>query len=254
MIGAAPLVIVHGANSSAREMAPLTDRLPPDGPFFVLNLLGHGGRALAADLSVPAIAADLLSQCDAAGIGAADWFGYSFGGLVALWIAAHHPDRVRSVATLAAKVVYDDRAITHVTHLLDPDRLGAIPRGAELAETHDPQDWRALARTNRAMFERFGSASPLDTDAIRRVGPPVLLMAGLKDPLVAGPETGALARLLPNVVTGILPGTCHPLRQAPLDTVLHTLARFRADPERMVRSVRVNLLSYWWAEQSGETA
>jgi len=254
VIGPAPLVLLHGANGSAREIAALTDRIPPGVRVFVPDLLAHGGRALVPELSIPMLAADLLRQCDDAHIGQADWFGYSFGGLVALWIAVHHPDRVRSIATLAAKVIYDDDAVAHVTHLLDPARLETIPRGAALAVTHAPQDWRALARTNRAMFERFATEPPIDPDALRRVEKPVLLMAGLKDPLVAGAETGALVRLLPNAITGLFPGTCHPLPRAPLDIVLRTLTRFRADPEKMVRSARVNLLSYWWTNPTGLTA
>ena len=254
MTGAAPLVLLHGANGSARELAPLTDRIPAGTRFFAPDLLAHGGRDVVPALSVPAIAADLLDQCDAAGIGQADWFGYSFGGLVALWIAAHHPDRVRSIATLAAKIVYDRRSVAHVTHLLDPQRLESIPRGAELAETHAPRDWRALARSNRAMFEAFADEPPLDAAALGRIRQPVLLMAGLEDPLVTSVETRALAAMLPNAVTGLFPGTCHPLRNAPLDTVLQTLGRFRIDPDKMVRAARVNLLSYWWAEQSGGTA
>ena len=235
-------------------MAPLTDRLPADSPVFVPNLLAHGGREPASTLSIPAIAADLLDQCDAAGIGQADWFGYSFGGLVAFWIAAHHPDRVRSIATLAAKILYDQRSVAHVTHLLDPKRLDGIPRGLELAETHAPQDWRALARTNRAMFERFADEPPLDAAALQRISQPVLLMAGLEDPLVTSAETAALARMLPNAVTGLFSGTCHPLRNAPLDTVLHTLDRFRANPDKMIRSARVDLLSYWWTGRFDRTA
>lgn len=161
---------------------------------------------------------------------------------------------MRSIATLAAKIVYDRRSVAHVTHLLDPQRLEAIPRGAELEETHAPQDWRALARTNRAMFKAFAGEPPLDAAALGRVQQPVLLMAGLEDPLVTSAETRALAALLPNAVTGLFPGTCHPLRNAPLDTVLQTLARFRAGPDKMVRAARVDLLSYWWAEQSDGTA
>jgi pimeloyl-ACP methyl ester carboxylesterase len=230
-------------------MAPLTDRIPEQTRVFAPDMLAHGGRPLQPRLSVAAVADDLLDQCDAAGIAEADWFGYSFGGLVALWIAVHHPARVRSVATLATKLAYDERAIAHVTHLLDPERLAGIPRGAALAETHAPQDWRALALTNRAMFETFRSEPPIDVEALRQLDRPVLLMAGMKDPLVTAAETRALAQMLPNAVTGLFPGTCHPLPQAPLAAVLRTLSRFRAGPDAMIRSARSGLLDYWWANR-----
>ena len=237
-----PLVIVHGANGSAREMAPLTDRLPG----FVPNMIGHGGREIPAALDVPAIAADLLRQCDAAGIGKADWFGFSFGGLVALWIAAHHPDRVRGIVTLVTKVDYDARGIAHVTHLLDPDRLAAKPRGAELAATHAPKDWRELARVNGRMFEGFRDRPPLNGAQIAGIRQPALLMAGLEDPLVSGAETSALAKRLPNATTGLFSGGCHPLAHAPLDAIVRSTRAFLLDPDAQARAARVKLIAFRW--------
>ncbi|MBS0503959.1 MAG: alpha/beta fold hydrolase [Proteobacteria bacterium] len=237
-----PLVIVHGANGAAREMAPLTGRLPG----FVPNMIGHGGREIPASLNIPAIAADLLRQCDDAGIGMADWFGFSFGGLVALWIAAYHPERVRGIVTLVTKVDYDARSIAHVTHLLDPERLADKPRGAELAETHAPQDWRELARVNARMFEGFRERPPLGDAEIARIRQPVLLMAGMEDPLVSGAETSALARRLPNATTGLFAGSCHPIAQAPLDAIVRLTTAFLAAPEQQARAARVKLTEFRW--------
>ena len=237
-----PLVIVHGANGAAREMAPLTDRLPG----FAPDMIGHGGREVPAALDIPTIAADLLQQCDAAGIGQADWLGYSFGGLVAFWIAAHHPQRVRSIVTLVTKVDYDARAISHVTHLLDPDRLAEKPRGTELELTHAPQDWRAVAGVNCRMFEGFAETPPLADAEIAGIRQPVLLFAGMDDPLVSGAETSALARKLPNATTGLFSGTCHPLAQAPLDAIVRMAKAFLTAPEDHARSARVKLTEFRW--------
>jgi pimeloyl-ACP methyl ester carboxylesterase len=237
-----PLVIVHGANGAAREMAPLTERLPG----FIPNMIGHGGREVPPSLDIPTIAEDLLRQCDTAQIETADWFGFSFGGLIALWIAAHHPERVRSIVTLVTKVDYDARSIAHVVHLLDPERLADKPRGAELAVSHAPQDWRTLAEVNGRMFESFAHAPPLSDAEIARIRQPVLLMAGMEDPLVSGAETAALARKLPNATTGLFAGSCHPIAQAPLDAIVRLTGAFLAAPAASTRAARVKLTDFRW--------
>jgi pimeloyl-ACP methyl ester carboxylesterase len=47
-------------------------------------------------------AADVLGLCDALGLSRAVFVGHSFGGLLGIWIAAKHPDRVEKLVVLDA--------------------------------------------------------------------------------------------------------------------------------------------------------
>jgi len=244
----APLIVLHGANGSAADMAPLLERLGLERPVLAPDMLGHGGRHIPDMLSVAALAEDMLARCDAEGIDRAHWFGYSVGGLVALWIAAHRPDRVLSVATLTTKFVYDEAAVAHAAHLANPERLlRSNPARAEaLEKMHRPQDWRELIEVARRMFVGFADPPPIGREAIARIRVPLLAFGAMKDPMVSPGEVRQLAALVQHGVAALFPGTAHPLAQAPLETIAATLARFHADPARFTRAAKVTLRDYRW--------
>ncbi len=59
---------------------------------------GHGGSGLPdGPLTMEAVAADALAVLDAVGAARASIVGLSMGGMLALWLAAHHPDRIDKV-------------------------------------------------------------------------------------------------------------------------------------------------------------
>ena len=68
---------------------------------------GHGGsEVVAGDYSIERLGKDLVSVIDATGSDRVDLCGVSIGGLTALWVALHAPDRVRRVvlANTAARI------------------------------------------------------------------------------------------------------------------------------------------------------
>ena len=95
------MVIIHGANSAAAEMAPFIEALRPYTRAVAPSLPGHGGRALPERMTVADFAGDVIAYMDREGIARDVITGYSFGGLVALYIARHYPQRVTAVVALA---------------------------------------------------------------------------------------------------------------------------------------------------------
>jgi pimeloyl-ACP methyl ester carboxylesterase len=229
-------------------MQPLAERLVGKVPMFAPDMIGHGGRPMPAELTLTAIATDLIEQCDKQGVGRAHWFGYSMGGLIALWMAAHWPERVRTVTTLAAPFSFDEQRLDHIAYLMDPNRLSrqGNPRAAQLAKTHHPQDWVPITRANGALYESFRGAPPLSHDQLRGITQPTLILGGLRDPLVPAQEMQLLARLLPKAIYRPFAGSAHPLAQTPLEGIAARLTRFMADPEKALRADRVKLLEFRW--------
>ncbi|NNM78295.1 alpha/beta fold hydrolase [Sphingomonas sp. ID1715] len=229
-------------------MQPLLDRLGTERPVIALDWLGHGGRPIPERFTVEAIGADLIAQLDARGIAAAHFFGFSVGGLLALWLAARHPERVLSVATLTAKFIYDARAIAHATHLTSAERLlrSNPERAAALERMHAPQDWQALIVKVRDMFAEFAERPPLTREELAGITKPVLALGALEDPLVPAAEVRELAGLVPGAIPALFPGTAHPLAQAPLDTIVRTLTRFIDNPAGLQRTARVKLTEFRW--------
>lgn len=243
-----PLVVLHGANGSAADMAPLLERLSADRRVLALNMLGHGGRPVPDELTMSELVEDVLAQLDSAGVERAHWFGYSVGGLAALLIAERQPDRVLSLATLTAKIVYDQSAVSHAIYLADPQRVArANPeRPEELRRMHEPQGWLQVLDMVRRMFLRFVDEQPITDEQLRRIRAPVLALGAMEDPIVPAAEVRKLAALLPRATPALFPGTAHPIARAPLDTIVAALARFHADPDRMIRSAKVTLRDFRW--------
>jgi carboxylesterase len=105
------ILLVHGITGSPAEMKPLLRKLTAEG-FEVAcpRLAGH--CSTLADLkqtrwtdwyrSLETALADLRTRCDTVFVS-----GLSMGALLALKLAAEHPDLVSGVATLSATFFYD---------------------------------------------------------------------------------------------------------------------------------------------------
>lgn len=217
--------LIHGANGVPAGMEPLSSRLRPSVDLFLPTLLGHGGRALPDRFTVAALAADVVAQLDRAGIERTAIGGYSFGGVVALSLARHHPARITAVATLATRVFFDADAVRHFVHLTEPARLGrpGNPRKDQLAAEHHPHEWSAVPTRTRALFATLGASPPLDADDLRAIAAPAFIVSGERDPLAPAAETDRIAARLRDARTWIFPGRAHPLRHVPLPGVANAI-------------------------------
>ena len=116
--GRAGVLLVHGITGSPTEMKPLARKLAAAG-FTVAcpQLAGHCStlKELKATrwtdwYTSLESALDLLSEeCDTVFVS-----GLSMGALLALELAASHPDRIQGVATLSATFFYDGWNVPHV--------------------------------------------------------------------------------------------------------------------------------------------
>ncbi|MFZ5757532.1 MAG: alpha/beta fold hydrolase [Pseudomonadota bacterium] len=215
----AVLVALHGANGSAATMAPLLEQLNPAIPVFVPEWPGHGGRSLPERLDVRTVAMDVLAQMDERGLERAAFFGYSLGGLVALYLARHFPQRTLGVATLATRVVFDDDAIKHLLHVSEPERLKKIPNRPFLLQArHAPNRWEDVIAMNRQLFSGLQAQPPVLGYDLSQIQAPALVMCGDKDSLVTTGEAREVARLL-GADTWVFAGPSHPITSCPLNTI-----------------------------------
>ncbi len=211
------LLILHGANGCRSEMNPWRDALAGDFHTHALNLAGHGGRALPDRFTMQTYVDDLLAQMDALGLRQPVMLGYSFGGVVALYIARHHPERVAGVVAVATQWVYDDEAVRHVTHLLQVPRLTALAHRREhLQRVQYPNDWRRLVEKLHDMFKGFRDAPPLTAEDLQRIDCPCLVLSGSSDPLARPDEMVALHRNLRGSEIALYPGPAHPANRIPV--------------------------------------
>lgn len=220
-----PIVVLHGANSAASEMTPLTDVLRAYGIVHAPDLMGHGGRDIPGELSLREMAADVVGWMGRQGLTRAVIVGYSLGGTLALYLARHHPASVIGACGLAPKYVFDARTVEHWVHLVQPARLGrpGNPRTQQLVRAHAPRDWVEVARANERLFHALGREAPLADQDLAAIGVPVMLISSDRDPVVPWNEVLSLGRLVPGAKVAMFYGEAHPLAAVPVLAVARVL-------------------------------
>lgn len=208
---AAPLVVLHGALQSKAALEPLRAALGSEVDVIALDLVGHGGRYVPDVLGTNDLARDVLAQLDEAGVRSAHFYGYSLGGYVALFLARHAPDRVRSVFAHATKLAWTPAVAEREAAALDPDVVASrAPKfAAALERTHAPQDWRRLATRFAELMRRLGERPDLTPDDMKAISCPVLLAVGDRDVLVTLDETAEAARTAPAGRLSVMPNVPH---------------------------------------------
>ncbi len=212
-----PLVLLHGASSSAVEdwsaQRPLFRRAFR---LYLVDLRGHAGTSggsldLPDGLSTPVLADDLLATVDALGLTTFHLAGFSLGGLTALHFAVAHPERLRTLVLVGVDPQPEPRA--HVARvLMDPDRIERQEPAwaAALERRHGPVQgpgkWRDLMRAIARAIPGEPVLSPAD---LRRVRVPALVVAGDRDVFVPVDHAVALYRQLPEAQLCIVPDCGH---------------------------------------------
>jgi pimeloyl-ACP methyl ester carboxylesterase len=221
------LVLIHGAGGNKHELTPLAEAIGPDLAYWNFNMLGHGGRPEPDVYGVEEIAEDLMRGLDQAGVGPAFFFGYSFGGLIALYLAREYPDRVLGCCMLGTKIRFDENTIRHFMHILDPART---------AKMGMVEPWitaiHAKHRMLLASVDQLGGEDVVE-QRMRGMTRPVLAINGNADPMVGVAETQRVVELVPNGRYAIFEGSAHPLSKVPLDVVAEQVRNFIADVEAL---------------------
>jgi lipase len=132
----APLLAVHGVTGHGGRYRTLAQRGLPQRRWLAVDLRGHGRSTWDAPWTSERHVADLLETLDAESIERCDVIGHSFGGLLAMHLAATAPERV-------GRVVLLDPAIAESGH--------EMLEAAE--ETRHDEGWESRDEALRARSE-----------------------------------------------------------------------------------------------------
>jgi pimeloyl-ACP methyl ester carboxylesterase len=96
-----PVVCVHGLTANAFCFQALADALSPKYRVFAYDLRGRGDSDRPEDdYSIPTHANDLLELLDGLGLDKPVIVGHSLGASIALYFAAHYPERISKLVLL----------------------------------------------------------------------------------------------------------------------------------------------------------
>lgn len=104
---ATPVAFVHGINMSAKVWQRLVDELGGDRRYVALDLRGHGGSDRIGPFGADDYADDVLAVLNHFGIDHAHVVGTSFGGMVAVTLAAREPQRVVSITAIGSALAVE---------------------------------------------------------------------------------------------------------------------------------------------------
>jgi o-succinylbenzoate---CoA ligase len=226
--GPPPLVLLHGTLSTAAQLDRLAAELAGRGAFTVhaVDRRGSGTSPVAAPapIDVSVHVADLVAVLDHLGLDSATLVGLSYGGAIALELAARHPRRVSAIvaweppygplADAATRRRFADlAAATERAH-----RTAGAPAAGEtfLRAVAGDAAWDRLPARSRAWLGGQGDgaladAALLGLDAAGLAGinaPTTLLTGGASEPFYA-PIARALETRIPGARCLELDGLGH---------------------------------------------
>jgi pimeloyl-ACP methyl ester carboxylesterase len=245
MSGRDLVLLLHGQPGAARDWEGVLQRLPEGVRAVAIDRPGWNGAGTAGDLRENARAA--LAALDAAQAPRATVVGHSFGGAVAAWLAAHHPERVGALVLAAPAATRD--SLDRLDHLLATPIAGYLAStslmagvgvtlsaplvrraiGAQLrldqrflrdaARTmRRPGSWGSFAVEQRALVRQL----PELEQSLGAIRAPTTIVIGTRDRIVSPSSARTLARRLPGATLVELAGASHllayeqPLRLAEL--------------------------------------
>lgn len=207
--GGRPLVLLHGGLTTiGLDFGSLLAPLAADRPVIAVEQQGHGHTAdTGRDMTMAALAGDVVALLDHLGVPEADLFGYSLGGLVACTVARTAPARVGKMIVASADVQRppgrESRPLTE--DLLPTQADFTAMQDAYAAAAPDPGNFDKIAAKTTALVHTMPGWTD---DELRSLRTPTLLVFGDRDfsPLS---DVQELFGLLPDAQLAVLPGTTH---------------------------------------------
>ncbi len=100
-VGAPALVLLNSIGGTTAMWAACAGRLSEHYRVIRMDARGHGGSAVGNSptaIGLDTLAGDVLSTLDALGVDRFHLAGQSLGGMTAMWLAIHHPERIIRLA------------------------------------------------------------------------------------------------------------------------------------------------------------
>lgn len=223
------ILLLHGAIGSKDQLIDLENNLKDSFSVHRINFSGHGDSpANTQPFSIPLFASEVISYLDENEIETINFFGYSMGGYVAMYLAIHHPTRINKIITLATKFKWDETVASKEIKMLQPEKMKELlpAFASSLQKRHMPNDWKTVLRKTSAMLTEMGKNNPIKPEEFIDIHNQTLLMLGDKDKMVTLDETLKIYKNLPHAQLAVLPNTAHPIEMVNMESLVNELKTF----------------------------
>jgi pimeloyl-ACP methyl ester carboxylesterase len=222
-----PIVLLHATLSASIQLTGLARLLAARGPVLALDRRGGGesGVSMPRPLDVAVHVADVAALLDTEGITAGVLVGHSFGGVVALEVAARVPGRIRAIIAweppygpLAdAEIRAAFAAVATATERAFASGGGAAAAAAFLDGVAGDGAWAALPARARAFLAAQGAGAfadaalgGLEPAGLSLIAAPVTVLTGTASEPFYAPIARAVVARIPGARLVSLEGLRHP--------------------------------------------
>ena len=171
-----PLLLIHGNGGNIAYMKPQVEYFAKKHKVIVMDCRGRGNSQLGSDsLTYMQMTKDIIAILNYLHLDSVYVIGRSDGGIIALMMAIHYPDKVKKVAAFAANLTPDTTALYPFFYEeVIADRKEA---DAMVAKKDTSQNWKVIQQRNRLMeFQPHISA-----DDLHKIKCPVLVLSTDRD-------------------------------------------------------------------------
>lgn len=244
--GTSPVLLLHGVFGSLENLGVVARKLAEHHQVHSLDLRNHGRSPHAGSMAYGDMAEDVLAYMDRQGLSRAVLIGHSMGGKIAMRLALDAPERVeRLVVADIAPVTYEPHhgKILEGLRALDPATLSSRSEADRALQAYVSEaPVRQFLLKNLVKKDDGGFQWRLNLDAIQDEydaliagldadhpypGPTLFIKGGDSDYIL--PEhRDQVARLFPQAVLRVIPGTGHWLHAEKPDTFTTLCERFLA--------------------------
>jgi pimeloyl-ACP methyl ester carboxylesterase len=198
-----PMLIIHGSGQSITDMHYQIAHFSRSYQVIVADSRGHGKSGLGTEaLNYVQMMEDWNSLMDMLDLSNANVIGWSDGGIIALLLAIHHPDKVHKMATMGANLRPDDTAIyTWAAEFV----AGAIESVDEMIAKGDTSnDWQLMSQH----LNMLKTQPNIPIEDVQKIEAPVLVINGDKD-VIRNTHAMQIFNNLQKGHLAIMPGQTH---------------------------------------------
>jgi pimeloyl-ACP methyl ester carboxylesterase len=239
-----PLVLLHGFGASTRIWEPVIPELAKTRRVVAIDLNGFGWTERPHERAAYTLAGQerlVLGVADALGLDRFDLAGHSYGGAISIFLAARHPERVRSLVlvdsalpaygTLRRRKRFANRTLAGLYVRTIGLTARRVRAGLEESYADDSKvtDELVGAYLERLRVEGVEDAfygltaptgTPPDEVDLAALAPPVLLVWGGEDEVISAAAGREVAAKLRDAAFAELPACGHsPQEECPREFV-----------------------------------
>ncbi|UJF16415.1 alpha/beta hydrolase [Jeotgalibaca sp. MA1X17-3] len=191
------VLLLHGNGEDSTIFENQYSFLLDSFTVFAMDTRGHGQSDLFVEiLTFQRIAEDIVSLLEKHNLHQVHIIGYSDGGNIGLYIAAHYPEKVRSLITLGANFEVDGLIESALQEIM-------LEKETILQISNKNEKIRRLCIINLMVDELS-----LTSKDLRAIKAPVLVLAGEND-LIKKSQTKKIADHISKAVYKFIPGGGH---------------------------------------------